>query len=170
MGAGEGAYMNVKIGMSSQPNQDGHCGNFNGNVADDDRVQVRSRVGKTGVPAGPDFLFPWGKTPINPGNRPDMNDCPPGTSKTPRRFAGRRRRPSSRLQHAWSTSASAVASCDYASEQLRGHFLYSSSSRPSVCVGPEVPYWAHGGLTFSKESHILGDRVFETKVLGCGES
>merc|ERR1711972_537633 len=56
-------------------------GNFNGNVADDDRVQVRSRVGKTGVPAGPDFLFPWGKTPINPGNRPDMNDCPPGTSK-----------------------------------------------------------------------------------------
>jgi len=79
--AGEGAYMNVKIGMSSQPNQDGHCGNFNGNVADDDRVQVRSRVGKTGVPAGPDFLFPWGKTPINPGNRPDMNDCPPGTSK-----------------------------------------------------------------------------------------
>merc|ERR1712151_283741 len=45
--AGEGAYMNGKIGMSSQPNQDGH----------------------------------WGKTPINPGNRPDMNDCPPGTSK-----------------------------------------------------------------------------------------
>merc|ERR1719413_236583 len=80
MEASEGNYINAKISMPAQPNQDGHCGNFNGNVADDDRVQVRSRVGKTGVPAGPDFLFPWGKTPINPGNRPDMNDCPPGTS------------------------------------------------------------------------------------------
>merc|ERR1711948_117793 len=74
--AGEGAYMNVRITMSAQPNQDGHCGNFNGNSADDARMQVRARVGATGVPAGPDFLFPGGKTPINSGNRPDMNDCP----------------------------------------------------------------------------------------------
>merc|ERR1719343_1009795 len=78
---GEGPYMNVKIYMPMQPGQDGHCGNGNGNVADDKRTAVRARVGKTGVPSGPDFLFPWGKTPINPGNRPDMNDCPPGTMK-----------------------------------------------------------------------------------------
>merc|ERR1712014_87512 len=76
MEASEGNYINAKITMSAQPNQDGHCGNFNGNPADDARIQVRARVGTTGVPAGPDFLFPGGKTPINPGKRPDLNDCP----------------------------------------------------------------------------------------------
>jgi hypothetical protein len=76
----EGAYMNIKITMTAQPNQDGHCGNYNGNVADDARVQVRSRVGRTGVDPGL-LMFPWPKTPVNPGNRPDMNDCPTGTLK-----------------------------------------------------------------------------------------
>merc|ERR1712241_523633 len=46
----EGSYMNVRLTMSPQLGQDGHCGNFNGNRADDTRVAVRSRVGKTGVP------------------------------------------------------------------------------------------------------------------------
>jgi hypothetical protein len=72
---GEGAYINVKIVMPAQPGQDGHCGNFNGNVADDARVQVRARLGKRGV-AVQDLLFPGPKTPINPGNRPDVSDCP----------------------------------------------------------------------------------------------
>merc|ERR1712008_643523 len=45
----EGDYMNVKINMHKQPDQDGHCGNFNGVPTDDDRIQVRARVGKTGV-------------------------------------------------------------------------------------------------------------------------
>jgi hypothetical protein len=72
---GEGAYMNVKITMPAQPNHDGQCGNFNGNPADDDRMQVRARVGTQGVPAGA-LLFPGGKTPIAPGNRPDINNCP----------------------------------------------------------------------------------------------
>jgi len=76
---GEGAYMNVRITMSAQPDQDGHCGNFNGNPADDARMQVRARVGTQGVPAGPSFLFPGGKTPISPGNRPDLNNCPQET-------------------------------------------------------------------------------------------
>jgi hypothetical protein len=76
----EGAYMNIKITMPSQPNQDGHCGNFNGNPADDARTQVRARVGRTGVPPG-ELLFPWPKTPVNPSNRPDMNDCPRGKLK-----------------------------------------------------------------------------------------
>jgi hypothetical protein len=71
----EGAYMNVKITMPAQPNHDGQCGNFNGNPADDDRMQVRARVGTQGVPAGA-LLFPGGKTPIAPGNRPDINNCP----------------------------------------------------------------------------------------------
>jgi len=72
---GEGAYMNVKITMTPQPDQDGHCGNFNGNALDDDRNEVRARLGKNGVAEG-DLLFPGPKTPINPGSRPDINDCP----------------------------------------------------------------------------------------------
>merc|ERR1711920_760051 len=72
---GEGPYMNIKISMSAQPGQDGHCGNFNGNPADDARLQVRARVGVTGV-AQADMIFPGPKTPIASGNRPDINDCP----------------------------------------------------------------------------------------------
>merc|ERR1712106_1269598 len=55
-------YVNWKITMHSRPGQDGHCGNFNGNAADDDRLQVRQRVGKTGV-AQSELLFKV-KTPI----------------------------------------------------------------------------------------------------------
>merc|ERR1719210_2998049 len=44
MEASEGNYINAKIRMPAQPGQDGHCGNFNGNQADDDRLQIRARV------------------------------------------------------------------------------------------------------------------------------
>ena len=37
---GEGSYINVRIEMPAQPGQDGHCGNFNGNPADDDRLHT----------------------------------------------------------------------------------------------------------------------------------
>jgi len=70
----EGHYINVRITMHPQPGQDGHCGNFNGNPADDDRVQVRARLGKTGVPPG-ELLFRT-KTPVVQANRPNINDCP----------------------------------------------------------------------------------------------
>jgi len=72
---GEGAYINVKIRQPPIPGQDGQCGNFNGNPADDDRMLVRQRLGPQGV-SPQDLLFPGYKTPINPGNRPDINDCP----------------------------------------------------------------------------------------------
>merc|ERR1712190_314715 len=73
--AGEGDYINVKITMPRQPDQDGHCGNFNGNPEDDDRIQVRARVGKHGVPAE-ELMLQGGKTPIVPTqDRPDVNDC-----------------------------------------------------------------------------------------------
>jgi len=71
-------YVNWKITMRSRPGQDGHCGNFNGNAADDDRLEVRKRVGTQGVPAGPELLFAT-KTPITPADRPDVNDCPTAT-------------------------------------------------------------------------------------------
>merc|ERR1719433_2431973 len=75
MEPGEGHYINIKITMHAQPGQDGHCGNFNSNVADDARPMVRSRLGKTGVPPG-ELLFGT-KTPVVQANRPDINNCDP---------------------------------------------------------------------------------------------
>jgi len=74
MEASEGNYINAKVHMSAQPGQDGHCGNFNGNQADDDRLQIRARVGTTGV-APADLLFLGGKIPVVQANRPDINNC-----------------------------------------------------------------------------------------------
>jgi len=71
-------YVNWRISMHSRPGQDGHCGNFNGNAADDDRLAVRQRVGRTGVPAGPELLFAT-KTPVTTSDHPDINDCPTAT-------------------------------------------------------------------------------------------
>jgi len=72
--ASEGEYINAKISMHAQPGQDGHCGNFNHNADDDDRLKVRARVGKTGVL--PKQLLFKTKTPIVVTNRPSINDCP----------------------------------------------------------------------------------------------
>ena len=71
----EGSYINVKIMMPKQRGQDGHCGNFNGNQADDDRLQIRARVGTTGVAQGELIGFHT-KTAVAQANRPDINDCP----------------------------------------------------------------------------------------------
>jgi len=73
--AGEGDYINVKITMSHLPDQDGHCGNFNGNPEDDARLEIRKRVGTTGVDPK-DLLFHT-KTPVQTAGRPDINNCPP---------------------------------------------------------------------------------------------
>jgi len=73
-------YVNWRISMNSLPGQDGHCGNFNGNEADDDRLKVRQRVGKHGVPVG-QLLFAT-KTPVTAPGRPDINDCPAATMET----------------------------------------------------------------------------------------
>jgi hypothetical protein len=77
---GEGDYINTMITMSKQPNQDGHCGNFNGVLEDDKRPAIRARIGTTGVP--PQELLFHTKTPVTPANRPDLNNCP--TDKTER--------------------------------------------------------------------------------------
>jgi len=73
--AGEGGYLNMEITMPPQPNQDGQCGTPNGNPADDDRMEVRKRLGTQGVAVG-DMLFPGPKTPIVAANRPDISNCP----------------------------------------------------------------------------------------------
>jgi len=72
--AGEGRYINTKITMSQQPQQDGQCGNFNGNPADDARLLVKARLGMGGVPAQ-DLIFPGPKTPINQ----ELESCPDAT-------------------------------------------------------------------------------------------
>jgi len=82
--ASEGEYINAKISMRAIPGMDGDCGNFNGNTADDDRLQVRSRVGMTGVEQGPKFLFDM-KTPVTQGIHPDINKCPPSTLESAKR-------------------------------------------------------------------------------------
>jgi len=71
---GEGDYINTQITMSRQPDQDGHCGNFNGDPNDDTRPLIRSRIGTTGV--DPQNLLFAVKTPVKQPNRPDLNDCP----------------------------------------------------------------------------------------------
>jgi hypothetical protein len=72
--AGEGRYINTKITMSQQPQQDGQCGNFNGNPADDARLLVKARLGMGGVPAQ-DLIFPGPKTLINQ----ELESCPDTT-------------------------------------------------------------------------------------------
>jgi len=76
----EGHYINLRVMMAQQPEQDGHCGNFNNDASDDKRTAVRARVGKTGVPEDL-LIFPGPKTAINPSGRPDLNDCPEGELK-----------------------------------------------------------------------------------------
>merc|ERR1711972_839857 len=73
--ASEGHYINVRIIMHSRKVQDGHCGNFNGNAADDARPAVRARLGTQGVPQG-QLLFAT-KTAVVAANRPDINNCDP---------------------------------------------------------------------------------------------
>merc|ERR1712226_984103 len=72
---GGGDYMNVEINMPGQPNQDGQCGTPNGNAADDDRMEVRKRLGTQGV-AVEALILPGKKTPIVVSARPSINDCP----------------------------------------------------------------------------------------------
>jgi hypothetical protein len=83
---GPGDYINIKITMPPQPNQDGHCGNFNGNPDDDARLQIRARVGATGVDPS-DLLFGH-KTPTVVANRPDMNNCPDHMLKKATKLCG----------------------------------------------------------------------------------
>jgi len=70
----EGMYVNLKVQMNPVPGMDGHCGNYNGIAADDARLQVRARFGIGDVPAN-ELLLEGPKTPINPGDRPDLTLC-----------------------------------------------------------------------------------------------
>lgn len=59
----EGNFINVMIEMGPMGGLDGYCGNFNGNPADDDRIEIRKRLGSNGVEQQ-DLIGFKTKTPI----------------------------------------------------------------------------------------------------------
>jgi len=73
----EGFFINVMVKMSRVPGIDGHCGNFNGNKADDDRIDIRKRIGTNGV-AKSELIGFTKKTPIvhTYEGMASISDCP----------------------------------------------------------------------------------------------
>merc|ERR1712032_1316748 len=71
MGALHVVHVTLPLGVSLQINR--------WTEADDDRLQIRARIGKTGV--DPNALLFGHKTPVAVANRPDVNDCPSDTMK-----------------------------------------------------------------------------------------
>lgn len=73
---GEGDYMNVKIFLSGPlPNQDGQCGNFNGDPEDDSRAALKQRLGSSSAwVADEDLLFKE-RTPVVKTADPSIDDC-----------------------------------------------------------------------------------------------
>jgi len=67
-------HINLRITMSARAGQDGHCGNFNGNAADDTTDQIRARIG-LGVAQGESLFRAY--QPAVPGKRKTLADCPP---------------------------------------------------------------------------------------------
>jgi len=66
-------HINVRISMPPLPGQDGHCGNFNGNAADDSTEQIRARLGLS-VAQGESLFRTY--QPAVPGKRVTLEDCP----------------------------------------------------------------------------------------------
>jgi len=73
----EGFFINVMVDMVAQPGQDGHCGNFNGNAEDDDRLAIRQRLGPNGIEQA-DLIGFKTKTPVVQEfeGYPTISECP----------------------------------------------------------------------------------------------
>jgi len=73
----EGFFINTEVEMTPQPGQDGHCGNFNGNAADDDRLAIRARLGNNGIEQA-DLIGFKTKTPVVQEfeGYPTISECP----------------------------------------------------------------------------------------------
>mmetsp|Transcript_164833 Transcript_164833/g.528921 ORF Transcript_164833/g.528921 Transcript_164833/m.528921 type:complete len:512 (-) Transcript_164833:130-1665(-) len=69
-------HLNVRITMSPAPNQDGHCGNYNGDRGDDTHDAVVARIGDEVQKV--DLIFN-GYTQRTHGTAPTMDDCPAKT-------------------------------------------------------------------------------------------
>jgi hypothetical protein len=66
-------HINVRITMAPDAGQDGHCGNFNGNPADDTTEAIRARIG-LGVPQAESLFRAY--VPAVPGKKETLADCP----------------------------------------------------------------------------------------------
>lgn len=66
-------HLNVRIRMPPTPNQDGHCGNFNGDKDDDARDMIVGRIGDFVAKA--DLMFDT-DTPRTHGKAVSLDDCP----------------------------------------------------------------------------------------------
>jgi len=66
-------HLNVRIRMPPTPNQDGHCGNFNGDKDDDARDMIEGRIGDFVAKA--DLMFDT-YTPRTHGKAVSLDDCP----------------------------------------------------------------------------------------------
>jgi len=73
---GEGDYVNLKIFQHGPlPNQDGQCGNFNGDPEDDSRAALKQRLGSSSAwVADEDLLFKE-RTPVMKTADPSIDDC-----------------------------------------------------------------------------------------------
>merc|ERR1712146_823344 len=67
-------HINLRITMPPHAGQDGHCGNFNGDSADDTTDKIRTRVG-LGV-AEAHSLFQHYQAAV-PGKKVSITDCEP---------------------------------------------------------------------------------------------
>jgi len=70
-------HINVRISMPSTGEQDGHCGNFNGDASDDSTDQIKTRMA-AGIPEA-DRLFRTVTPNKSQGQRPPLASC--GASK-----------------------------------------------------------------------------------------
>jgi len=71
-------HVNLRIVMTPrQGGQDGHCGNFNGNPADDTTDTIRARIGMEVPQAESLFRFYTPYHPASPGKRKTIADCEP---------------------------------------------------------------------------------------------
>eukprot|EP00930_Biecheleria_cincta_P043568 TRINITY_DN29900_c0_g1_i1.p1 TRINITY_DN29900_c0_g1~~TRINITY_DN29900_c0_g1_i1.p1 ORF type:complete len:632 (-),score=76.34 TRINITY_DN29900_c0_g1_i1:48-1943(-) len=67
-------HINVRITMpADEGGQDGSCGNFNGNAADDATDQIKARIGQK-IPAN-ELLFNKQAPVAPPGHKPKLEDC-----------------------------------------------------------------------------------------------
>jgi len=83
-------HINLRIAMTPRQEQDGYCGNFNGNPADDTTDAIRTRVGM-GVPEAESLFRVY--QPALPGKKKTIADCEPAKRAAAQqecRTAGRR--------------------------------------------------------------------------------
>jgi len=79
-------HINLRITMTPRPGQDGHCGNFNQNPADDSTDGIRARIGMS-VPQSESLFRVY--MPAVPGKHKTIADCEPTQKEMAQRACGK---------------------------------------------------------------------------------